>query len=503
MRTNTYLAAAIALLLVSGCGPDEPPTPTGPTTGAIDVTSTPSGAAIFLNDEDTGRVTPNAFVELQAGPYEVKLVLPQYEDWVRTVTVTAGSSTAVRAILVGPLVGAIDVSSTPSGASIFLNGTNTGRLTPSTITDLAPGPYEVKLLLRNYDDWVQTVTVIARQTTRLDAVLRLKCPGEVIGDLNLPPTITILNLRPGDRSVQGMGDNFDARRFRGVGAAKTDIWYVQPFVDRPFTPICADGSWRMSTHPWVRFVVLLVDSTFVPRATWTNHPATSPGVVAWDEYPEPSTDQFLWWSGYRWWIKTGDPVGPGPNCFSDNERNVWLENGDLHLKIEFHDNRWCCGEVVLDHALGYGTYTYQLASRVDNFDPETASAGFVYERDDREVDIECAGDSLIPGPGNAQYVIQPHDRAGNLHRFTMPAEAQTSHRFIWQAGQIEFVSWTGWDPDPTEATLIQRWIYTGSYNPPAGGERMRFNLWLVRGLTPANGTGDELILRSFTFRPVS
>ena len=42
-----------------------------------------------------------------------------------------------------PMTASIQVTSTPPGASVFLNGSSTGLQTPATITDLAPGSYRV------------------------------------------------------------------------------------------------------------------------------------------------------------------------------------------------------------------------------------------------------------------------------------------------------------------------------------------------------------------------
>lgn len=67
-------------------------------------------------------------------------------------------------------VGSIDISSSPSGASIFINGIANGT-TPNTIDDLIVGSYKVILRKAGYEEWGKTVTVTADDTTEVDAKL--------------------------------------------------------------------------------------------------------------------------------------------------------------------------------------------------------------------------------------------------------------------------------------------------------------------------------------------
>ncbi len=66
--------------------------------------------------------------------------------------------------------GSIDFSSSPSGASIYVDGTYEGT-TPDTVDDLEEGSYKVVLRKSGYDDWGKVVKVIVGDTTEVDAVL--------------------------------------------------------------------------------------------------------------------------------------------------------------------------------------------------------------------------------------------------------------------------------------------------------------------------------------------
>jgi len=60
--------------------------------------------------------------------------------------------------------GSIEVSTYPSGAKIFLNGNDTGYITPYTITNLPKQTYEVKVVLGEIS-YTKTVIVYAEYTT--------------------------------------------------------------------------------------------------------------------------------------------------------------------------------------------------------------------------------------------------------------------------------------------------------------------------------------------------
>jgi hypothetical protein len=68
-------------------------------TGTLEIGSTPAGAAIALDGEDTGAVTPATF-EGPEGSYQVRLTLAGYQPWQQTVPVQAGQTTTVDAQLV-------------------------------------------------------------------------------------------------------------------------------------------------------------------------------------------------------------------------------------------------------------------------------------------------------------------------------------------------------------------------------------------------------------------
>jgi hypothetical protein len=67
-------------------------------------------------------------------------------------------------------VGTVVVSSEPTGASIYVDGSLTGT-TPDTVKNLVAGSHKLVLKKTGYDDWGKIVTVVADDETEVDATL--------------------------------------------------------------------------------------------------------------------------------------------------------------------------------------------------------------------------------------------------------------------------------------------------------------------------------------------
>ena len=82
-----------ALILIAGC------TSTTPTTGIIEVNSTPIGAKIYLDGVYTGMATPFPITNVEAGSHVIKLDAFHYKIWEETVIVTANETTYLNPLL--------------------------------------------------------------------------------------------------------------------------------------------------------------------------------------------------------------------------------------------------------------------------------------------------------------------------------------------------------------------------------------------------------------------
>lgn len=285
----------------------------------------------------------------------------------------------------------------------------------------------------------------------------------------------------------------------------TNTGYVQPRADAPFTPIVR-SRWTNRIHLGFLYGALLVTKDYQPAATLPALPAVGGGVLA---VTSADPHRVIRFSGLDWIVKvSGGPVGPGPNVFSDSSSNVAVDpSGRLHLRITQRNSVWQCAEVWSKRSLGYGTYRFQLDSRVGALDPSVVLGLFTWSDDPafnhRELDVEFSRWS-DPQNENAQYVLQPYDVPGNLHRFQLlPTLAPTTHQFVWHSDQAAFRSVRGRNVDGTDGSnLIQEHTFTQGI-PQAGGESAHLNLWLFNGQPPTDGRPVEVIIRRFQFIPAA
>jgi len=133
------------------------------TTGII-VSSIPSGASIYLDPSNSNDgykgTTPQLITGLTTGSHYLRLTLEGYADATQSVNLSSNSPTWVTITMPSTpsATGSIKVSSFPSGANIYLDGTYTGT-TPYTITDVPVGSHDVELTKLGYGNVIKIVNV--------------------------------------------------------------------------------------------------------------------------------------------------------------------------------------------------------------------------------------------------------------------------------------------------------------------------------------------------------
>jgi hypothetical protein len=106
IRKSLIPFAWIAVLLIviyAGCSSDDnngTNPPPGPTTGTLVISSTPTGAAITIDDSAMADTTPATFTEVDVDSHTIKLQKSAYDDWDTTVYVAAGDTVEVDPQLV-------------------------------------------------------------------------------------------------------------------------------------------------------------------------------------------------------------------------------------------------------------------------------------------------------------------------------------------------------------------------------------------------------------------
>ncbi|EHQ35698.1 DUF3344 domain-containing protein [Methanoplanus limicola] len=143
----------------------------GEDAGDITVQSIPSGAEIILDGDKTGFNTNFTIKSVETGEHKVSVSLEGYkEPDERTVNVQRGEE-SVSVFKLVPLTGSVSVSSEPSGAKIYLDGTDTGKITDSELEEILVGEHTVSVSLGGYEPSSKEITVDEDETTDVSFTL--------------------------------------------------------------------------------------------------------------------------------------------------------------------------------------------------------------------------------------------------------------------------------------------------------------------------------------------
>jgi len=142
-----------------------------PTTGAIRVLSSPSGATVRIDGSTVGTTT----VEqggYAPGSHTVEISLAGFATQTHQATVVAGQTTTLQVTLIPlpPSTGTLRVETSPAGAIAEIDGTYVGT-TPVERGNLAPGTHTVEVSLAGYFTETRQATVVAGQTTTVQIAL--------------------------------------------------------------------------------------------------------------------------------------------------------------------------------------------------------------------------------------------------------------------------------------------------------------------------------------------
>jgi hypothetical protein len=136
-------------------------------TGYITISSSPSGASIYIDGEYKGTTWASKSFSMPVGDHTIKLTKYGYNDWETTKYVYADEYVEVSATLT-PEPGSISISSVPAGAKIYLDGEYKGT-TPRTLSDVSVGYHTIELNKEDYQSWSTSVYVTSGDTETVSA----------------------------------------------------------------------------------------------------------------------------------------------------------------------------------------------------------------------------------------------------------------------------------------------------------------------------------------------
>ncbi|HEY5998270.1 MAG TPA: PEGA domain-containing protein [bacterium] len=182
-------------------------------TGSVGVSSTPPGAAICVDGEPTGLVTPATVPALPVGTHTVQLRLEGYEAWSQAVVVRPDRHFPFQALLAPSRknLGRLNVRSHPPRALIALDGVPLGKVTPQCLGEVPAGSHVMELTLAGFRPWSGTAVVEEGRARDLLVTLR-RLPAQEAGRARIESepagaTITLDGValeQPSPASIDGL-----------------------------------------------------------------------------------------------------------------------------------------------------------------------------------------------------------------------------------------------------------------------------------------------------------
>jgi eukaryotic-like serine/threonine-protein kinase len=147
-----------------------------PITGQLAINSVPAGAQVQIDGRsDPGWVTPYA-VTLYAGPHSIVLTKPGFTTQSQNVEVVP-SNRSVVSLNLSEMLAIAAINSDPAGSSIYVDGRDTGKVTPAQLS-IPKGSHTVTVRRLGYFDASQSVDLYPGQTAHISPSLK------AMGDAN-------------------------------------------------------------------------------------------------------------------------------------------------------------------------------------------------------------------------------------------------------------------------------------------------------------------------------
>jgi hypothetical protein len=224
-------------------------------------------------------------------------------SYVITVSVSddkGGTASDSCAVIAEMRFGSIDIQSSPDGAAVYLNGEDTGNITPYTITNLEPGDYAIKLVLYHHEYREATVTVTEDETTYINWSLT-HAPEQT---LILQPNAADGKDSSIDTAIQDQNYGSHYEIAAGTGSADTVRAFIQFDLDSiPEDAVVIDADLGLYYYRSVGGIVTapigayaVLENWNEGSVTWNNQPDFSTTVEYTRTVPASVTNDFVYWS---------------------------------------------------------------------------------------------------------------------------------------------------------------------------------------------------------------
>ena len=140
--------------------------------GQLTINSTPEGAEVRIDGRsDPSWITPFNLAGLSPGPHSVTVARAGYAPESRNIDVASGSKLFL-VIQLAQITAAVAVSSQPAGAQIFIDGKDTGRVTPAQLSVDKPGAHTLLVRKQGFLEQTSSANLQAGQVFHFAPTLK-------------------------------------------------------------------------------------------------------------------------------------------------------------------------------------------------------------------------------------------------------------------------------------------------------------------------------------------
>ncbi len=153
--------------------------------GVLACSSDPAGADVFLDGVSLGEA-PLRKEHIKAGTYRIVLMERGYENSTEEITIKKDVTLTIDEKL-APARGSITVQSQPRGASVYLDGVESG-VTPVTLSQVSGGSHRIALTKEYFEPDEIRETLQAGGSGAVRVRLKRRLLFLTVGALNIPPS---------------------------------------------------------------------------------------------------------------------------------------------------------------------------------------------------------------------------------------------------------------------------------------------------------------------------
>jgi outer membrane protein assembly factor BamB len=336
--------------------PNTPGVPEGPSAGFVGdaltfraTTTDPDGDDISYQF-DWGDETKSAWTDYVTSGEEMEAQKTFDTEGTYTIKVRAKDTYGVTSafspgltVVISPVssTGSIQVNSVPTGAEIWLDGTNTGKTTNALLDKIAPGERTVSLRKESYADYQTTVTVVAEQTAEVNATL--EAIGELIwsyetgGEIESSPAIG------SDGTIYVGSSDSKLYAITSTGGLYKD--YTTDFAVRSSPAVGSDGKIYFGSDD-VYVYALHPDVVRYWAYKTEGYVSSSPAIGSDGTIYAGSGDDNLWAltsdGKFKWKYNTGGDVASSPAIGGDGTIYVGSDDGSLYAINPDMTLKWSC-----------------------------------------------------------------------------------------------------------------------------------------------------------------